>query len=188
MRLIGHEEKDENEMSTTTTQTTTSVNIVPTKNKGSNSTLSYPLSLGQVTLASIYDEKYKKYTDVDVTALRYLSSEEATILADENSNRELIEGFRWHGFEYRVQLNDLDYLQNDGISPLLNSKIYNLDGSDFVNVNGVNYRLVTTPIIDGDKIHNNESAVVKLIYQIPIDKSDFVICFGYYKETMGCFR
>ena len=171
----------------TTTKTTTTEVSVASNNKGYKSTYNYPLEVGKVTLASIYDDTTKKYTDVDVTGIRFIKGTEALELANLYSKEILNSGFEWNAFEYKVNFNDLSYLNENKISPVLNAEIYKWNGSNFITYNGVNYFLNITTIYLGDYIKNNEEATIKILYQLPINEQEYSICFGEIDKTFGCF-
>ena len=137
--------------------------------------------------ASLYDKGKKISTDVDVTGVRFIKGVEASELAKVYANEELYEGFEWIGFEYKVTLNDLKYLKNKTISPVLESKIYKWDGCDFINLNGKNYFLNVVSIYKGNEIKNTESANITVLYQLPVGQENYSICFGSLDQTLGCF-
>lgn len=172
----------------TTTTTTTKIAEGPfTKNKGYRSTFNYPLNLGQTTIASVYDETTNTYTNVDVLGIRFIEGDEAYNLGMAYAIEPLTPGFEWIGFEYQVTFNDLEYLSDRALSPVLNAKIYKWNGCDFINYNGQNYILNVVSIYEGNDIKNSESATVKVLYQLPIGQTEYSVCFGDYNKTMGCF-
>ena len=169
--------------------TTTTIRIVGsfTENQGHHSSFNYPMKAGNTTLASIYDKDMDKYTDVDVTGIRFISGDEANNVALTHAIEPLNPDFEWLGFEYKVTLNDLDYLGDRLIDPVLIPKIYKWNGCDFANHNGKNYILNVVSIYDGNNIKNKESAIIKVLYQMPIGMKDYSLCFGKYEQTLGCF-
>lgn len=181
-------DKNKGKPITNTTTTTTSLITGPVSgNVGYRSNFNYPLAVGQITVANIYDEYAKVDSIVDVTGLRFIEGDEAIELATLYSSDNLNEGFEWLGFEYKVTFNDLSYLGDRTISPVLDAKIYKWNGCDFINYNGKNYILNVISIYDGGNIKNNENATVKVLYQLPVGQSEYSICFGDYNKTMGCF-
>lgn len=171
-----------------TKTTTTTVNSINSLNIGTRSTYSFPVSIGRTTLATLYDKKNDKYTDVDVSGVRYIVNEELNDLIINYASMEpLIEGFYWYGFEYNVKLNDLTYLKDNSISPLLDATIYQLNGNDFFLVGEHYYKIKVTSIYTGVDIKNGETASVKIIFQVPFEQ-DFSICLGLRNKTMGCFK
>lgn len=179
--------KDKNKDKNKTTITTSTKYVEPSKNIGYRSTYNYPLHIGETTLASIYNEKTKTYTDVDVLGVKFSSKEEALGIASMNALETLKEGFEWNSFTYEVHLNDLKKLDSKGISPVLNAKFFKWNGCEFVTYNEINYFINIQSIYNGKNIFNEEKATIQLLYQLPIDESEYSICLGYYDETMGCF-
>lgn len=180
--------QDKEKVNTTKKTIPTTVDATPlTNNKGYRSTFNYPLSIGEVTLANVHDKETGIDTQVDVKGIRFIEGSEllelATLYSTENLNVE----FEWVGFEYEVSFNDLEYLGDRTISPVLNAKVYKWNGCDFVNYNGKNYILNVKSIYDGPNIKNNQSATIKVLFQMPMGYSEYSICFGDYNKTMGCF-
>lgn len=170
-----------------TPPTTTKRTSEPSDNVGYRSTFNYPMNIGNTTLASFYDKDKKINTNVDVTGIRFIKGGEISELAKVYATEELNEGFEWIGFEYQVKLNDLKYLKDKTVNPILESKIYKWDGCDFINYNGKNYFLNVVSIYEGNEIKNTESAKIKVLYQLPIGQDSYSICFGNIDETLGCF-
>lgn len=176
--------------SPTTSRVNTTQEIPPlaeTKNVGGRSSFNYPIYINNTTVASYFDQTTKQYTDVDVTGIRFFTGVEAQELATHYSKEQLHEGFTWFGFEYKVQLNDLNYLNGKKINPALNAKFYKYNGCDFITYNEHNYLITVTTATQGLSIKNGESAVIKVIYQIPADEKDYSICLGYLDNSIGCF-
>lgn len=179
---------------TTQTPTTSRVDythkvtpLAETKNVGKRSSFDYPMAIGNTTLASYYDRVTKQYTDVDVTGIRFITGDEALALANSYSKEQLYEGFMWFGFEYRVQLNDLTYLNGRKINPTLNAKFYKWTGCDFINYNEHNYVINISTSSPDVAITNGESATLRVIYQVPEEEGEYSICLGYLDNTFGCF-
>ena len=167
--------------------TTTVVPGEPTENIGIRSNFNYPSKAGNTTIASLYDIEKGKYTDVDITGVKYYTGEDANTLAATYAVEPLNPGFEWIGFEYKVKLNDLNYLGDRMISPVLTAKIYKWNGCEFAHHNGKNYILNVVSIYNGGNIKNKQSANVKVLYQMPIGMNDYSLCFGNIDETLGCF-
>ena len=177
--------------STKTTSRITTTQEVPslaeTKNIGNRSSFNYPMYVGNTTVASFFDQGTKNYTDVDVTGLRFFTGVEAQELANTYGKEQLREGFAWYGFEYKVQLNDLTYLNGKKVNPALNAKFYKYNGCDFIVYNEHNYLINVVTASEASQITNGESSVVKVIYQLPATESEYSICLGYLGESIGCF-
>ncbi|MDE5630114.1 MAG: hypothetical protein K2I70_00790, partial [Bacilli bacterium] len=183
-----------NPKKSTTTKTTKRVmttqeipSLAETKNIGNRSSFNYPMYVGNTTVASFFDQSTKGYTDVDVTGLRFFTGVEAQELANSYGNEQLKEGFTWFGFEYKVQLNDLDYLNGRKVNPALNAKFYKYNGCDFIVFNEHNYLINVITATNEQQITNGQSAVVKVIYQLPASEGEYSICLGYLGNSIGCF-
>lgn len=161
--------------------------IIETNNVGNRSSFNAPMKIGNTTLASVYDSLNQLYVDVDVTGLRFIEGVEAEELAKNYSTDTLNNGFAWYGLEYRVNFNDLKQLEGRGINPVLNSKLYLWNGSDYIVYNEKKNELKTYDVYSGSTITNNQSAIIKVIYQIPIEEKEYSVCFGYLEKTLGCF-
>ena len=177
LQLINKNKNKHEEMITTTK----SIFKEPSKNVGIYKSFYNPAHIGETVIATFYDEKNNKYTDVDITGIRYLSDEEVKEYADST----LTEGFSWYGFEYKIKFNDLNYL-NESINPVIKTAIYNEIGYNLLTFNGHNYVPEVKVIYDNHLIKNGESASIKIIYQYPTTK-DHEICFGYDDKKLSCF-
>ena len=177
LQLINKNKNKHEEMITTTK----SIFKEPSKNAGIYKSFYNPAHVGETVIATFYDEKNNKYTDVDITGISYLSDEEAKEYADST----LKEGFSWYGFEYKIKFNDLNYL-NESINPVIKTAIYNEIGYNLLTFNGHNYVPEVKVIYDNHLIKNGESASIKIIYQYPTTK-DHEICFGYDDKKLSCF-
>lgn len=186
--LIGLKMNPEKKNNTKTTAPITTDAILKemTLNTGIFSGKENPLPFGSMTIASIYDESTKTTKLVDVMITRYLNENEVLEIA-QNNNQTLKEGFVFVGVEYNVYFHDLSYLGNRTISPvleasILESKLFN----DFFLVNGHYYKSDVISVYNGPNIKNEESATVKLVYQVPIGQN-YYICLGSDASSLGCF-
>ena len=180
MLLLKYINKDKkySESSSTTTKITEEAK---TNNKGYYRSFYTPGHVGELALATFYDKENDTYTDVDIKGIRFLSEEEAASLSDEKLN----DGFVYQGFEYEISFNDLEYLKSP-IEPIMNVGVYNDLGYNLLTFNGHNYVIKVKTIYDGQKIRNNESKTLKIVYQYPKDLS-YTLCFGYEEKKLSCF-
>ena len=186
--MINPKKSTSTKTSTTRFTTTQEVpSVAETKNIGGRSSFNYPMYVGNTTVASFFDQGTKNYTDVDVTGLRFFAGVEAQELANTYAKEQLREGFMWFGFEYKVQLNDLTYLNGKKVNPALNAKFYKFNGCDFIVYNEHNYLINVVTASENSQITNGESAVVKVIYQLPTTENEYSICLGYLGNSIGCF-
>ena len=172
--------------STSTTTTTENTTSNQTLNEGVNSTYNYPLRIGDVGIAALYDEKTEKYSNVDVVGESFITGNEAAALA-RSQNLESIDGFEWKGLVYEVRLNDLSYLNGASISPLLDAKLYKWSGREFIIYNNNHYFADLVSIYNGGEITNSERAQITVVYQVPIGEDEYSICLGDTTATMSCF-
>lgn len=169
-----------------TSSTTVSSNIVRSNNIGVVSSYVAPTFIGNTTIASLFSTTNNKYYDVDVTGIRFITGVEATQLG-EAFNKKPLDSFVYEGFVYKVKLNDLQELGNQGVNPVLESKVYRLLGSDFFNVNGESYTIKVQSIYDGGNITNGGESQVTVIYSVPDFADNYSICFGNREHSLGCF-
>ena len=180
MLLLKYINKDKkySESSSTTTKITEEAK---TNNKGYYRSFYTPGHVGELALATFYDKENDTYTDVDIKGIRFLSEEEAASLSDETLN----DGFVYQGFEYEISFNDLEYLKSP-IEPIMKVGVYNDLGYNLLTFNGHNYVIKVKTIYDGQKIGNNESKTLKIVYQYPKNLS-YTLCFGYEEKKLSCF-
>lgn len=163
------------------TTTTKAITKETSKNVGLYKSFYNSAHVGETVIATFYDETNDKYTDVDITGIRYLSNDEIKEYIDV----PLKDGFSWYGFEYKIKFNDLNYL-TEAINPVIRTAIYNDIGYNLLTYNGHNYIPEVKTIYDNHLIKNDESANIKIIYQYPSTK-DHEICFGYDDKKLSCF-
>lgn len=157
-----------------------------TFNKGVFSGKENPLKFGNMTIASIYDPDANVTKMVDVMITRYLTDNEVTdILSRHNS--PLKEGFTFVGIEYNVYFHDLAYLGNKSLNPVLQASILeNKFFNDYFLVDGHYYKNEIFSEYNGPNIKNEETATIKMVYQVPIGQN-YYICFGSDVTNLGCF-
>lgn len=172
------------------TKKTTTTDIIKkemTLNKGVFSGREKPVTVGEMTIASIYDESEDVTKLVDVMITRYLTDGEVLDIVT-NNNYSLNEGFTYVGVEYNVYFHDLGYLGTKTLNPILKVSILESNFfNDFFLVNGHYYKIDVISLYNGPNITNEESATIKLVYQVPIDKNHY-ICFGSDTSSLGCYR
>lgn len=156
------------------------------KNKGLPSTVSYPMKIGNITLASLYDKEENRDSVVDVRGLSFITGVNAASLAT-NTQEVLYEDFVWEAIEIEVTLNDLDYLNDKVISPVIKGRVYKWHGSEYILHNEHFYTIDLIPLYTGENIKNGENAKIIYLYQIPAGEKEYSLCFGEDTKTMGCF-
>ena len=167
--------------------TTEYKNINMTKNKGIYSGLENPINFGEITFATFNDDVHNQSVDVDVELSRVLAENEILDIVSLN-NQALNEGFKWVGVEYRITLNDLDYLGNDVVLPILNVSLHDVfykNSFFLVNENYYTIHAITDNNIT--PIRNGESTSIRIVYQVPINQN-YYLCFGDISKSLGCFN
>lgn len=157
-----------------------------TLNTGVFSGKESPVSFGNMTIASIHDSNENVTKLVDVMITRYLDEVEVSEIVA-NNKQTLNEGFVFVGVEYNVYFHDLSYLGTKTLNPVLKATILE---SKFFNdcflVNGHYYKNDVITVYNGPNIKNEESATVRMVYQVPIGQK-YYICFGSDTLNLGCF-
>ena len=172
-----------------TTPATTNVTIPKetfmTKNKGVYSNLMSPVNIGNITFGGLLDQTNNKVTDVDVEIIRHLEETEINELVATTS-QNLYPGFKWAGVEYRVTLNDLEYLGEGTINPVMKTYLFDTYYKNNFFLVNENYYTIDAISSNVNKIKNGEFALVKVAYQVPVDQN-YYICFGENFSSLGCF-
>lgn len=172
-----------------TTPVTTNVTIPKetfmTKNKGVYSNLMSPVNIGNITFGGLLDQTNNKVTDVDVEIIRHLEETEINELVATTS-QNLYPGFKWAGVEYRVTLNDLEYLGEGTINPVMKTYLFDTYYKNNFFLVNENYYTIDAISSNVNKIKNGEFALVKVAYQVPVDQN-YYICFGENFSSLGCF-
>lgn len=172
-----------------TTLATTNVTIPKetfmTKNKGVYSNLMSPVNIGNITFGGLLDQTNNKVTDVDVEIIRNLEETEINELVATTS-QNLYPGFKWAGVEYRVTLNDLEYLGEGTINPVMKTYLFDTYYKNNFFLVNENYYTIDAISSNVNKIKNGEFALVKVAYQVPVDQN-YYICFGENFSSLGCF-
>ncbi len=172
-----------------TTPVTTNVTIPKetfmTKNKGVYSNLMSPVNIGNITFGGLLDQTNNKVTDVDVEIIRNLEETEINELVATTS-QNLYPGFKWAGVEYRVTLNDLEYLGEGTINPVMKTYLFDTYYKNNFFLVNENYYTIDAISSNVNKIKNGEFALVKVAYQVPVDQN-YYICFGENFSSLGCF-
>ncbi len=165
--------------------TESTVETILTKNKGIYTNIVSPTNIGNITYGGIRDEVNDKIVDADVEIIRHLSTDEIDIFLAAY-DYILIPGFKLDGVEYRVTLNDFDYLNGASISPVMKTYLFDTYyKNNFFLVND-NYYTINPISGSSPEIKNGESAVLRVVYQVPIDQN-YYICFGENFSSLGCF-
>ncbi len=185
--IIGKHFKKNTPIKTTpaTTKVTIPKETFMTKNKGVYSNLMSPVNIGNITFGGLLDQTNNKVTDVDVEIIRNLEETEINELVATTS-QNLFPGFKWAGVEYRVTLNDLEYLEEGTINPVMKTYLFDTYYKNNFFLVNENYYTIDAISSSVNQIRNGEFALIKVAYQVPVDQN-YYICFGENFSSLGCF-
>lgn len=185
--IISTNLKKEQTIEPTPQQKTTesTVETILTKNKGVYTNIISPTNIGNITYGGLRDTINDKVVDADVEIIRHLSADEIDVFLAAY-DYILIPGFKLDGVEYRVTLNDFDYLNGASISPVMKTYLFDTYYKNNFFLVNENYYTITPISGNGPEIKNGESAVLRVVYQVPIDQN-YYICFGENFSSLGCF-
>lgn len=173
---------------TTTEETTTSSSTART------STLEDPLQVGEWGIASKYNTSTSSNQDVNVSVTNIIRGEEARQIAMEYMNSdssiyvyEEPDAYQeWVVIEYDVDFADTYIPGSIGASPTVEADVTGADGSS-VKYNGITYINQVIEIGSRDYIQGPTGSG-KLLTQLPVGYTDYIIQFGRYNGTTAYFQ
>ena len=181
------------------TTNTIDTNTNSTTNTGSNGTasassLENPLQVGEWGIASKYNTETRSDQDVNVSVTNIIRGEEAAEMAKEYMSSDYSiykyeepEAYlEWVVIEYDVDFVDTYIPGELGASPNVEADITGPDGSS-VKYNGITYITSTIEIGSRDYI-KTKTGSGKILTQIPIGCTDYIIQFGRYGGTTAYFQ
>ena len=179
--------------------TTNTIDTNSTTNTGSNGTasassLENPLQVGEWGIASKYNTETRSDQDVNVSVTNIIRGEEAAEMAKEYMSSDYSiykyeepEAYlEWVVIEYDVDFVDTYIPGELGASPNVEADITGPDGSS-VKYNGITYITSTIEIGSRDYI-KTKTGSGKILTQIPIGCTDYIIQFGRYGGTTAYFQ
>ena len=179
--------------------TTNTIDTNSTTNTGSNGTasassLENPLQVGEWGIASKYNTETRSDQDVNVSVTNIIRGEEAAEMAKEYMSSDYSiykyeepEAYlEWVVIEYDVDFADTYIPGELGASPNVEADITGPDGSS-VKYNGITYITSTIEIGSRDYI-KTKTGSGKILTQIPIGCTDYIIQFGRYGGTTAYFQ
>ena len=189
-----------NNINNSTTNTIdTNTNTNSTTNTGSNGTasassLENPLQVGEWGIASKYNTETRSDQDVNVSVTNIIRGEEAAEMAKEYMSSDYSiykyeepEAYlEWVVIEYDVDFADTYIPGELGASPNVEADITGPDGSS-IKYNGITYITSTIEIGSRDYI-KTKTGSGKILTQIPIGCTDYIIQFGRYGGTTAYFQ
>lgn len=182
----------------TVAENTTSPSASQT-NEGANnsareSSLENPLQVGEWGIASKYNTETSSDQNVNVRVTNIIRGNEAKEMAKEYMSRDYSiykyedpEAYlEWVVIEYDVDFADTYVPGELGASPNVEADITGPDGSS-VKYNGITYITSTIEIGSRDYI-KAKTGSGKILTQIPIGCTDYIIQFGRYNGTTAYFQ
>lgn len=182
----------------TVAENTTSPSASQTNEEANNSaresSLENPLQVGEWGIASKYNTETSSDQNVNVRVTNIIRGDEAKEMAKEYMSRDYSiykyedpEAYlEWVVIEYDVDFADTYVPGELGASPNVEADITGPDGSS-VKYNGITYITSTIEIGSRDYI-KAKTGSGKILTQIPIGCTDYIIQFGRYKGTTAYFQ
>lgn len=161
----------------------------------STSSLESPLQVGEWGIASKYNPSNGEYQNVNVRVTNIIRGEEAKQMAQEYMSSDYSiyryedpEAYQeWAVIEYDVDFGDTYEMDEElGASPNVDGDICGPDGSS-IEYNGIIYIPSVIEIGSRDYI-KTKTGSGKLLTQLPIGCTDYIIQFGAYNETNAYFQ
>lgn len=163
-------------------------------NSARESSLENPLQVGEWGIASKYNTETSSDQNVNVRVTNIIRGDEAKEMAKEYMSRDYSiykyeepEAYlEWVVIEYDVDFADTYVPGELGASPNVEADITGPDGSS-VKYNGITYITSTIEIGSRDYI-KAKTGSGKILTQIPIGCTDYIIQFGRYIGTTAYFQ
>lgn len=165
-------------------------------NSGSarTSSLENPLQIGEWGIASKYNTKTSGDQNVNIRVTNVIRGEEAKKMAKEYMTSgssiykyEDPKAYQeWAVIEYDVDFGNTFEMSELGASPNVNGDITGLDGTS-IKYNGITYISSVIEIGSRDYI-KTKTGSGKLLTQLPIGCTDYLIQFGTYNGTTAYIR
>ena len=161
----------------------------------STSSLESPLQVGEWGIASKYNPSNGEYQNVNVRVTNIIRGEEAKQMAQEYMSSDYSiyryedpEAYQeWAVIEYDVDFGDTYEMDEElGASPNVDGDICGPDGSS-IEYNGIIYISSVIEIGSRDYIQT-QTGSGRLLTQLPIGCTDYIIQFGAYNETNAYFQ
>lgn len=167
---------------------------VEPSNNVKTSTLQTPLQVGEWGTASKYNTETKGDQNVNVRVSRIIRGDEAKKMAQDYMNSDYSiykyeepEGNQeWVVIEYDVDFGDTYVPGELGASPTVDGDVTGPDGGS-IKYNGISYINSVIEIGSRDYI-KTKTGSGKLLTQIPIGCTDYIIDFGTYNGTHAYFK
>ena len=190
----GNNTVETNTVAENTTDPSASQTNEGANNSARESSLENPLQVGEWGIASKYNTETSSDQNVNVRVTNIIRGNEAKEMAKEYMSRDYSiykyedpEAYlEWVVIEYDVDFADTYVPGELGASPNVEADITGPDGSS-VKYNGITYITSTIEIGSRDYI-KAKTGSGKILTQIPIGCTDYIIQFGRYKGTTAYFQ
>lgn len=186
----------ENSNNITNDQNTNTITPPATNNSGEarESSITNPLQIGEWGIASKYNTNTKGDQNVNIRVTNVIRGEEAKKMAkDYMSSGSSIYKYEdptayleWAVIEYDVDFGNTFQMGELGANPNVNGDITGLDGTS-IKYNGITYISSVIEIGSRDYI-KTKTGSGKLLTQLPIGCTDYLIQFGTYNGTNAYIR
>lgn len=183
-----------NENTNTTTPTTPTTPTNTDSGSAKESSIENPLQIGEWGIASKYNTKTSGDQNVNIRVTNVIRGEEAKKMAKEYMTSgssiykyEDPKAYQeWAVIEYDVDFGNTFEMSEIGASPNVNGDITGLDGTS-IKYNGITYISSVIEIGSRDYI-KTKTGSGKLLTQLPIGCTDYLIQFGTYNGTNAYIR
>ena len=190
----GNNTVETNTVAENTTDPSASQTNEGANNSARESSLENPLQVGEWGIASKYNTETSSDQNVNVRVTNIIRGDEAKEMAKEYMSRDYSiykyedpEAYlEWVVIEYDVDFADTYVPGELGASPNVEADITGPDGSS-VKYNGITYITSTIEIGSRDYI-KAKTGSGKILTQIPIGCTDYIIQFGRYNGTTAYFQ
>lgn len=158
-------------------------------NSGRSSSIANPLTAGEIGLASKYNPKIKDYQITDVT-VKVLDANQSKIEFDKYNEEveklALKTGFKVVVLEYETKLVNFE-TETFGIDGEVYSEVQAIDGNPLV-YEGVKQVIDIYYISKSEGKFKNETAVTKIMFQVPAASQGFLLKLGAVNKVQAFFR
>lgn len=185
---------NENTNSINTNSVDNNTTVTGSNGTARTSSLENPLQVGEWGIASKYNTNTSSNQNVNIKVTNIIRGDGAKAMAQEymSSDYSIYEYeepeayLEWVVIEYDVDFADTYIPGELGASPNVNATISGPDGSS-VKYNGITYITSTLEIGSRDYIQTKTGSG-KILTQIPIGCTDYIVQFGVYNGTTAYFQ
>ena len=187
---LGEEDKDVSEPVVEENEEEENVEKEEVVSKGTESSLSSPLSVGEYGLASKYNPSINGYKDVDVVVTKIYDNSEDIVNDYNLHNPDNViskeSGYKYVVLDYEVVFFDFE-TESFGTSVELDVEVVNTDGNSFV-VNDVKQVISIIVLSKSSGVVNGDKGTVQIAFAIPENVNSYVIKFGTLEHTIAYYK